>query len=66
MSTPNEDYERAVNLATEAVTARWALYRDPRYGTELLVIEVREIVAHAIKVFCEEVGDPTHNAQDRT
>lgn len=54
----NADYERAVDAATEAVMDGWALVSDRT--TPLSFSEAREVIGHAIKVFCEEAGDPTH------
>lgn len=51
-------HARALNAAAGEVIRQYALFRDPRYGTELTVDEVREVVAIAVKAYCEFTDEP--------
>lgn len=52
-SAPGQQHEDCLDAATDAVMRDYALFRDPRYGTELVRSEVRDIVALAVKTYIE-------------
>lgn len=52
----SEVNESAIDDATNVVMATWALYRHPRYGTELQRSEVREIVSVAVEAYLAMAG----------